>query len=57
MQISMTGRTGFITGGSDGMGRAMALKFAGASASVASPANIGGRNAGSGPGPETGASP
>ena len=35
MQISMTGRTGFITGGSDGMGRAMALKFAGASALVA----------------------
>ena len=35
MQISMTGRTALITGGSDGMGRAMALKFAGAGASVA----------------------
>ncbi len=34
MQIDMTGRTALVTGGSEGMGRAMAVKFAGAGASV-----------------------
>jgi len=34
MQIDMTGRTALVTGGSEGMGRAMAVKFAEAGASV-----------------------